>query len=534
MWNHLFSQTGKIVRFMIRRDWIRISTWLFLILLLTMITAVSFTDLYQNEQERQAIAETMRNPAMTAMVGPGYGLDEYTTGPMLAHQMLLFTAIIVAIMSILLVVRHTRLDEEEGRIELIRSLPVGRLSNVSAAMIVLFSTNILLSLIIGFGLYSLQIEGLYLFDSLLYGAALGVTGIFFSAVAALFAQLAENSRGAIGYTFAVLGGAYVIRAIGDVNVETLSWLSPLGWVLKTEVYVNNYWWPLLLKLAGAIIIVGITLYLHALRDLGSGILPAKPGKKHASRMLKNPFGLAFRLQRTGIIAWALGMFVLGASYGSVFGDLEDFFLNNELLSQMLAPIEGLTLTEQFLTMLMSVIAMICTVPSLMFMLKLKGEETKGRIDHLLVRTISRIKLMGSYLALSVISGVVMLILAVFGLWLATSTVMDEPLSFILLVESAIVYLPAIWLMINLTVLLIGFFPRLTNVIWLYLGYSFLVVYLGGLLQFPEWMGNLSPYGHVPQVPVEESNFVSLSILICLSIAAMILGLFSYKKRDLLS
>ena len=28
--------------------------------------------------------------------------------------------------------------------------------------------------------------------------------------------------------------------------------------------------------------------------------------------------------------------------------------------------------------------------------------------------------------------------------------------------------------------------------WLYLGYSFIVVYLGGLLQFPEWMGKYRP------------------------------------------
>lgn len=78
----------------------------------------------------------MRNPAVTAMFGHGYGLDNYTFGAIMAHQMLLFTALAVAIMSILTVIRHTRGDEDSGRIEMLRSLPVGRLSNLSATLVV--------------------------------------------------------------------------------------------------------------------------------------------------------------------------------------------------------------------------------------------------------------------------------------------------------------------------------------------------------------------------------------------------------------
>src|SRR5690625_4845814 len=113
----LYHHTGALSRFILRRDRIRIPIWLISLTLLTLTVAMAFTDLYATDQDRQAIAETMRNPAMSAMVGQGYGLDNYTTGAMMAHQMLLFTALAVAIMSILLVTRHTRADEEDGRIE---------------------------------------------------------------------------------------------------------------------------------------------------------------------------------------------------------------------------------------------------------------------------------------------------------------------------------------------------------------------------------------------------------------------------------
>ena len=47
--------------------------------------------------------------------------------------------------------------------------------------------------------------------SLLYGAALGATGIFFTAVTAVFAQFSENSRGTIGFAFTLL--AFLILSV---------------------------------------------------------------------------------------------------------------------------------------------------------------------------------------------------------------------------------------------------------------------------------------------------------------------------------
>jgi ABC-2 type transport system permease protein len=529
MSKQLYSNTGRLSGFILRRDRIRIPIWLFALTFMTVLTAWSFTDLYSTDQDRQAIAETMKNPAMTAMVGPGYGLEDYTPGAMMAHQMLLFTAIAVAIMSILLVTRHTRADEEDGRIEMIRSLPTGRLSNISATILVLFAVNTVLAILIGFGLFALGIKSLDLEGSLLYGAALGATGIFFAAVTALFAQLSENSRGTIGYSFAVLGIAYLIRAIGDVGNGTLSWFSPLGWILGSEVYVNNYWWPIVMTAGVSIAIAALSLYLNGIRDLESGFLPSKPGRKHATPLLQSPLGLALRLQRTGIISWAIGMIFLGASYGSVLGDLESFYKEIELIME---PVEGFTLTEQFLTMLMSIISMICTVPALMMVLKLRGEEKKNRTEHLLSRAVSRNRLLGSYLVISMVGGFVMLLLAMVGLWAAGSSVMDEAISFSRMFNASMVYLPAMWMLIAVAVLLTGFFPRLAGLTWLYLGYSFLVVYLGGMLKFPDWMGNLSPFGHIPKIPVEEMDYMSVSFLTVAAIAVIVVGFIGYNKRDI--
>jgi ABC-2 type transport system permease protein len=533
MSKQLYKNTGKLSRMIVKRDRIRIPIWLISLSALTFVVAAAFTDLYNSDAERQAIAETMRNPAMTAMLGQGYGLDNYTNGAMMAHQMLLFTAITVAIMSILLVTRHTRADEEDGRIEMIRSLPTGRLSNLNATIIVLVGTNVLLALIIGLGLYALKIEGMGLEGSLLYGAALGATGIIFTAITALFAQLAESSRGTIGFSIAILLIAYLIRAIGDVSNETLSWFSPLGWVLGAEVYVNNYWWPIFLTLGVALILIVLSFYLNAIRDLEAGFLPARPGRKYASAFLLSPLGLTLRLQRTGLISWAIGMFVLGASYGSVLGDLESFFNDIDMMGELLSPVDGYTLTEQFITLLMSIMSMICTIPPLMAMLKLVGEEKKNRTDNLLSRAISRTRLMASSLFVSIVVSFVMLSLTIIGLWMAGLAVMEEGIAFGTLYGAAMVYLPAMWIMIGIAVLLIGMLPKLTSLVWIYLLYSFIVVYLGGLLQFPEWMGKLSPFGHVSQLPVEEMDYLKTAILVIIAVVIILFGFIGYKKRDII-
>ena len=529
---HLFEGTASLVRFILRRDRIRISLWLLGFTGVSVIIANAFTGLYQGPEERQSIAETMVNPAMTAMVGPGYGLDNYTNGAMMAHQMLLMTAVVAGLMSILLVTRHTRTDEEDGRIELIRSLPVGRLSNLQSTLIVMLIVNILLALVTGFGLFALGIESMDLEGSLLYGAALGATGLVFAAMTAIFAQLSQNARGTIGLSLAVLLLGYFIRAIGDIGNEALSWLTPLGWILRTEVYVNNYWWPVVLTAGTAILLALLALYLNSIRDLGSGFLPSRPGRKHASKALLSPFGLALRLQRIGLIAWAFGLLLIGASYGSVLGDLESFFADIELMQDLLVQTEGFSLTEQFIPMLMSVMAMVSAIPALMAILKIKNEEKNNRIEHMLARVVSRNRLLGSYVLLSVIVGVIMLSLSGAGLGTVGNAVMTEGLPLGMFFSASMAYIPAILVMIGLAAMLIGWAPKATGLVWVYLAYSFTVVYLGNLLQFPEWVQKLSPFGHIPGIPVESFDWPTAAVLTVIGSVFLALGFIGYNKRDI--
>ncbi|PTM57835.1 ABC transporter permease [Desmospora activa] len=527
-----YAQIGRMSRFILKRDRLRIIIWIMALAAFTFLVASSFTDLYATDAARQGIAETMKNPAMTAIVGKGYGLTDYTIGAMMAHQMLLFTALAVAVMNILLVARHTRSDEENGTMEMLLALPIGRQTSLAATMVVNGGLNLLLALIIGCGLYALRIDSLDLEGSLLYGAALGVVGIFFAAVTALFAQLSDNVRGTIGLSFALLGISYVLRAAGDLGDERLTTVSPLGLATLTKVYVHNEWWPLFILAGIGVVSVILAFYLHQKRDMGAGLLSHKKGRMHASVFLQGPVGLFARLQRTALVSWALGLCLLGASYGSVLGDIESFFEQNEMIAQMMEATNGSSLTTTFVTMIMSVLAIIGTIPVITAVLKIKGEEKKGRIDHFFSRPISRTRLLSSATLLACIVALTMMSLAAIGLGVVGTSMIEKEMSLRTFYEAGMVYVPAILVMMSITVLLIGVAPKLTGLTWIYLLYSFVVVYLGGLLQFPDWMAKLTPFGHVPQLPVEEMDWMAMITLLMIAVGCTAIGFSGYQKRDI--
>ncbi len=529
---NLYKRTFDLIKLIVKRNWITISIWIISIIAINVMVVGAFTELYSSQEEMFAMAETMKNPAMTVMVGPSEGLDNYHVGAQMSHQMLLFTAIAVSIMAILIVNKNTRADEEEGLIEMIRSLPVGRLSVGLAINKVMSTSFILLFLLMTIFMYLTGIENITLEGSLVYAATLAVTGMFFSSLTLVFAQLAENSRSTIFYSFAFLMLAYLIRAVGDVSSEMLSLISPLGLILRTYPYVINNWWPILIMFVWSVLLFGLALYLNSIRDLGSGFIASKPGRNSASKFLKTPLGLYLRLQRTSIIAWFITMFLLGVTYGSIFGDLEQFILSNEMIQQLIEANSNFSLSEQFMTVIMLVMAIIGTIPAVIFALKIRSEEKKKRIENILSKSVSKNELLLTNLIISLVLGFLMLILSAYGLYFASSQVMDDPISLFTMLKSIVVYYPAMLIMIGLAIFLNGIYEKATPIVWLYIAYSFFVSYLGDLLNISEIIIKTTPFGNIPNYPVGEIKVIPLLVMILIAIILIVIGFITYNKRDI--
>ena len=126
----------------------------------------------------------------------------------------------------------------------------------------------------------------------------------------------------------------------------------------------------------------------------------------------------------------------------------------------------------------------------------------------------------------------MILLAALGLGTVADAVMEEGFDVAMTIEAALAYLPAVWVMIGAAVLLIGWLPKFTGFIWLYLTFSFFVLYLGSLFQLPEWVAKITPFGYVSAIPLEEFDWLQAALLTAVAIALTAVGFVGYNKRDI--
>ncbi|MCL2842779.1 MAG: ABC transporter permease [Oscillospiraceae bacterium] len=532
----LFFGTRALVWFILRRDRVRLFAWVLGVAGFTVACVPLLTNMFATPEELQSMGEIMKNPAMIAMVGPVFGADNYTAGAMYANYMLVLMTMLAGAMNIFLVTRHTRHDEELGRLEMVQSLPVGRLSNLAATMLVAVKTNVLLTLLVGFGMAAFRVESMGLADSLLFGGAMGSAGLVFASATAVFCQLCSNNRTASGLSLAFLLGAYMLRAAGDVGTEALSFISPLGLASRTQVYVENYLWPIWILLGAFAAFTVTALVLARVRDLGQGIVPARPGAHHGGRMFSNPLGLALRLCRGTLLAWSAVVVLFGVMYGSVINEVGSFIEGSEMLQAMFTAGggDGQSLTDQFVGLLMVIMAVVAAVPVISLMLRVQSEEKQGYIEQIYATAVSRTKLFGTYLGVALIGGVVFQFLAILAFWGAASITLDPAPRFWDYFQAAMNYLPAIWVLLGLTAALVGFVPSKAAIGYGYLGFSFFTVYMGTLANLPDWVMGLSPFYHIPRLPEEAQTWTPLVVLTGIFALLTVVGLIGYRRRDIKS
>ncbi|MQY14177.1 hypothetical protein SRB5_43390 [Streptomyces sp. RB5] len=527
-----FAGTRTLIRFNLRRDRIRIPVWVLALFVGTVSTIGSFTASYGTPEDVEKLVRSMDSPAALAMTGPRHYLDDYNIGAMLGHQMLGFTAVMVGIMSVLFVTRYTRAEEETGRAELVRSTVVGRHAHLAAALAVTGIANAAHALLLFAGLAGNSAEGIDVPGSLLYAVAHFAIGMFFAAVAAVTVQFTAHSRGASGMAMAVVGAAYGLRAAGDVGNGVLSWLSPIGWVQRTYVYVDNNWLPVLLTLAVAAALAYAGFRLSLRRDVGAGLRPDKRGAGTGSRALTSPLGFAVRLHRGLFIGFGIATFVLGVMYGSIIADAEDMVGDVKEIQEALEELGGATVAESFASIVMIVIAIVSAVYVVMAALRARAEETAGRAEPLLATGLSRTRWLGSHIVVAAAGGTATLLLAGLGFGIAGAGSTGDGGMVLKLTGAALAFAPALWVTVGVAVLLFGWLPRATAAAWLVPVYAFVVGYLGQILQFPDWTNNLSPFGHVPQLPAEDMSWTPLLLLTLVAGLLIWAGLVGFNRRDL--
>ena len=225
------------------------------------------------------------------------------------------------------------------------------------------------------------------------------------------------------------------------------------------------------------------------------------------------------------------MAMLGISYGSVIGDVDAMLEGNEVVSQIIASQEGISIAEQFMAMILGVLGIISSIPAVLFLYRLRGEEKKNRLDKLIAGTHSRYVILGTFFMLSAVIALFMQIVTSLSFG-GAAVAMDFDVDFGEVLLAGMAYVPAIFVLIGLGTLLVGWLPKMTSLVWMYLGFVFVNLYFGELFDFPEWVSNLSAFDYVPEIPIESWSWAVTLGLTAVAAVLSVIGFVGFRRRDI--
>ncbi|MFD2793714.1 ABC transporter permease [Promicromonospora vindobonensis] len=531
--------TGRLVRFMLRRDRVRLSVWTLSVVAFYAYFAVALDAM--GPQALAARALVMQTPAGIVMGGPGYGIEDYTVGVAIANEGITWVVLALGIMSVLHVVRHTRAEEESSRSELVRAAPVGRHAPAVAAIVTLLVVNAVIAVVSALALTGASGGELPLADSFGLTVGSGLAAMVFGAVAVVACQVTEHGRGATGIGLAAYGLALVLRSAGDIQEphgSLLSWLSPIGWAQQMRAFVDLRWWPTALSVVAILLLLALAAFLASRRDFGGGLVATRGGRAEASPSLRSPLALAWRQQRSAFLWTALGMAVMWYASGTLLPEILEMgasgAADNELFEAVFGGTDPAVFRDGFLGAMMLFAALTCAAYAIVLSGRAKAEEAAGRAEVVLALSVSRSRWFGAHLLVVGLSTVALVAVSVYAMWAGAAQVgMGEP-GLGAYTDVFWTYSVALLVYLGLAAVLYAWVPRLASAAWLLLVYSFVVGMFGAVFDLPEGAEAVSPLDWLPAGFGEAPEAANMAGLAGVTVVLLVLAFLGFRRRDLQS
>ncbi|MFN8148789.1 MAG: hypothetical protein U0R76_15185 [Candidatus Nanopelagicales bacterium] len=521
--------TGALLRLALRRDRVLLTAWIVGLAATTGFSAAATVDLYPTESSRVEAAETINaSAAVVALYGRIY--DVTSLGAVSMIKLTALGAAIVGIVMLFMAIRHTRAEEESGRLELLSGGRLGRLAPLTSTMLLVAGASIALALLTT---VANTAAGLPFAGSLAFGLGWGMCALVYGALGGVTAQITTTARAARGLGLTILAITYVLRAIGDLaepGPSFWSWLSPIGWNQQLRAYSGERWWVLVLPLLATVGLIALAYALRSRRDLGGALRDERPGP--ATGRLGTVGGLAWRLQSRVLLGWSVAFVLFGLILGSLASSV-DKLLTSPAMKQFFESIGGTArLVDVFLGAEIAIVAAIAAAYAISAADRLRSEEVDGHAEPLLATATTRIRWAWSHYAVALGGSALLMLLAGLSLGVGASIALGDWSQLGRVLLAAVAQLPAVWVITSLVLLAFGWAPRLTVAVWGLLAAFVVVGEFGSLWHLPEWVMDLSPLRHAPTLPVGSDAVTPVLALLAVAVVLSALGFLGWRRRDL--
>ena len=525
-----FAGTRLLLLLALRRDRWMVPAWVVTFVAVVGLSGLAGRDLYPTPAAMRAAALAWNaSPAIVAIHERIY--DPSSLGAaVLAKPMGLGTAM-VALLALLLVVRHTRADEEVGRTELAAGGVVGTLAPVTAALLVASGTVASLAVLSGLSLVAADFP---VAGAAAFAAAWTGAGCVFAGIGACAAQVATSARAARGLAASVLALGYVLRAWGDTHPAGIThgvlWLSPIGWAQQLRPFAGDRWSVLVLLVLGTAAAVALAMRLQLRRDLGAGVIADRPGPATGPRLV-SMWALAWRLQRAALLAWATGTAVLGLMLGAIASTIGDL-LGSAGMRDYIQTLGGTSaLEDAFLSTELSIAGVAVAGYGISAAMRMHSEESQGRAEAVLATGVSRGRFAAGHLGAAVLGTTLLMLVMGVAVGAAYALSIGDPGQVARVTAAALVRLPAVWVLTGVVMLLYGLAERWTALAWAVLVAVLVVGEFGPLMDLPDWTLRISPFDHLPGLPGGAFDAGPLLWLTALAAGLIGVGTIAYGRRD---
>ncbi len=499
-------------------------------------SAISYATIYKTQAQRDALAAAYgSNKATSALFGPAPDLQ--TVAGFTAFKISMTLMVLGAVWGLLASTRLLRGEEDSGRWELLlagqttrRGAAIQALGGLGAGAVALWGLAAVITVVVGLDSKVHIAAG----PALYFALAMVATAVMFLAVGALTSQLGATRRQAASYAAAFLGVTYALRMIADagVGLHGLVWASPLGWVEELQPLTSPQPWALLPIIGFTALVASTAGYLAGLRDVGASIVADRTSAQPRLRLLSGPTGLALRTVRPTVIGWWVAISVSGLLYGLVAksaGRTISGSSVHKVFSRLGAPGTG---AEAVLGVCFLILGILVAFVGAGQLTAARSEESTGRLDHLLVRPVSRTSWLGGRLVVLVAALLSSGVLAGVFAWLGAAS-QHAGVSFATLLAAGANLVPPALLITGIGVLAFGLRPRVMAIIvYALLGWSLLVVIVGGIGALNHWVLDTSVFHQMASAPAISPNWEANGIMVAIGVASALLGAVAFRRRDL--